>query len=484
MAARKRQERARNKLAMDRGDFMAPLKARIREVYATDWAVHNTTIHASLEANPLQRMADAVAGAPYLVPPVRRLRSNRATEMLGEVANRAHLDASMRRAVRVAFLTGVAWLRPHPAIRAASPFAPAESLVPEIEVIDPSTAIRAWYGSDKCHPDVLLCSFRSKDPGLELARFVVHDATGVHYLDAGGKVLDVRETGMDMPPLAEIRVDEPDPCDPWDAMRNDRLYTATLDVARLIAHQRWIRKEQSRKHLVIRGQGANDMPEGQARGPDAPIISTDDPDSLQVDVLDFDLAITNSEAEITALLERVAEGYGLSARVLGINANGSPGDSMRAEEHSALAALRDRQVLHVAEGDKAACTRLARAAAVCGIKCPPPERVWGELEINYAPLTFVDHPLQRLAVAAEEIKLGLADHVTIYQRFHPYLTRRDAEARLRESVDIRNEINALLSAHQTPKDPRQDGEQLSARQGRVGGQASPDGDAEASEDNE
>jgi hypothetical protein len=472
LLATSRQQRARAKLAMDRGDFRRPFAGRVAEIYRTPYAQEQVLRHFSAEANPQQRMADAVCVA-YRTPPQRRLRSKSATSSLNKALKASKLDRAMRYAARAAFLTGVSWVHVCPEIV-------NDKLVPRTKVITQDRVVRCWYGSDPDHPDAMLCTFAADaDSGIaghDRVRFAFIDADGVRYLNEGGEVVDWRTNAMAAPPLAEVRDDERHEEDPWGQHRNDKLYTATLDVARLIAHMRWVRKEQSRKLIVMTGESADDIPEGQAKGPELPVVIAANPADFEIQILDFDQAITNSEAEINALLERLAESYGLSSKVLNPSRSvqESSDASLRAEEHSALASLRDSQTMHLAEGDRAACVRVARACQVCGVKCPAPDVVAEQLEITYAPMSFVDHPLTSLQISAERIKLGMSDHLTEYMARHPDLSRDEAEARLREHIEMRNAINEMLSVHQIQKDPREEGEQLSAQQGRIGGQATPE----------
>jgi hypothetical protein len=359
--------------------------------------------------------------------------------------------------------------------------------VPECEVIGPDTAIQTWYGSDPHNPDALLCLHAADDDRI---RYVLHDADACHYLDRSGQVIDRREHGMGVPPLAEIRVDEPNAMRPWDDLRNDRLYTATIDLARLIAHIRWIRKAQSFKLIVLAGEAVDAMPQDQRLTPEGAIATGMDPASLRLEIQDLDTSVANAEAEIAALMHRVAESYGLTQRFVDFVTEG-PGvasaSAMSPREHAALADLRDRQIITLADGDRAACARLAVAARRCGLKAPDPDRLLADLDVSYAPLSYVDEPMKRLEVFAEEIRLGLSDHAHVYQRLKgQHLSIEECHQAVLAHIERRNEYNELLSVHQIPNDPaadpRHEGEQLSAQQGRVGGLARPDATGENEQD--
>lgn len=471
----RRCSRAARKLAMDRGDYRADVAARIAEVYDTNMARENVTRHISLESNLLQRMADAVCVA-YKIPPLRTVRKSAgASKQNANLARVARLDRAMREANRIAFLTGVSWVRPFPAERSKSLLSAESGLVPECEVIGPDKALKAWYGSDPRNPDALLCLHAADDDRI---RYVLHDADACHYLDRAGQLVDRREHGMGVPPLAEIRVDEPNDVSPWDELRNDRLYTATIDLARLIAHIRWVRKAQSFKLIVLAGEAVDAMPADQRLQPEGAIATGSNPADLRLEIQDLDTSVSNAEAEIAALMHRLAESYGLTQRFVDYVADGSGVSSnhtMSPREHAALADLRDRQILTLADGDRAACARLAVAGKLCGLNAPDPDRLLADLDVSYAPLSYVDEPMKRLEVFAEEISLGLSDHAHVYQRMHPHMSLEECHQAVLAHIERRNEYNDLLSRHQISNDPaddpRHDGEQLSARQGREGGLA-------------
>lgn len=470
LASRSRMGRARAKLAVDRGDFASQVYARIDEVYESDYARERVKMYVSLETNPMQRLTDAVSVC-YKVPPLRRIGdTDRLTKSFVAASRAARLNAAMRRASRVAFQTGVCWLRVYPAKRTESPMDVAGKMMPECELITPASAVRAWYGSDPRHPDMLLAEYASVED--DRIRYVLHDAYACHYLDAGGGLVMRREHAMNMPPLAEVRVDEPDDDDPWDSMRNDRLLTATIEVARLIAHIRWIRKSQSFMLMQVTGEVVSEMSEGQRINPETGIAVAADPDAIRIDVHNMDISVKNAEEEIQALLSRLAESYGLNQRSVDAADDKSGVTDSQAytpREHAALADLRDRQLMSLEDADRAACVRLSRVAEVCRMECPKPERVWRDLEVQYAPLSYIDQPMARVELAAEKIKLGLTHHAEVYQWDHPHLSLTECDERVRENINMRNEYNELLAKHQIPLDPRQEGETAAARQGRIGG---------------
>jgi hypothetical protein len=103
-------------------------------------------------------------------------------------------------------------------------------------------------------------------------------------------------------------------------------------------------------------------------------------------------------------------------------------------------------------------------------------------EIIWPPLTFVEHPLVQVQVAEKKMTLGLADHATVYQEMHPWLTLAQAQERVMAHIDRRNEYNAALAARNMAANPADEGATLAQLQGRLGGETARDNREEEEED--
>ena len=140
--------------------------------------------------------------------------------------------------------------------------------------------------------------------------------------------------------------------------------------------------------------------------------------------------------EIRLRVETVAESYGvpstmidLSSSISGQNADyANISQLSAAKSYASLAEIRDNQIEHLREAEH----ELAyRTALVLEANRHPlavdPELVRERFEIVWPPLTFVEHPLVQVQVAEKKMALGLADHATIYQEMHPWLTLDKAQ---------------------------------------------------------
>ena len=139
--------------------------------------------------------------------------------------------------------------------------------------------------------------------------------------------------------------------------------------------------------------------------------------------------------------------------------------------YAALAEIRDSQIEHLREAEHELAYRTALVLeATRHPLAVDPETVREQFEIVWPPLTFVEHPLVQVQVAEKKMALGLADHATVYQEMHPWLTLTQAQARVMGHIDRRNEYNAALAARNMTANPADDAMGLAQLQGRVGGE--------------
>ena len=166
----------------------------------------------------------------------------------------------------------------------------------------------------------------------------------------------------------------------------------------------------------------------------------------------------------------------LSSSISGQNADyANISQLSAAKSYASLAEIRDSQIEHLREAEH----ELAyRTALVLEANRHPlavdPELVRERFEIVWPPLTFVEHPLVQVQVAEKKMALGLADHATIYQEMHPWLTLDQAQERVLAHIDRRNEYSALLAARNMSANPADDALSLAQLQGRVGGETARD----------
>lgn len=474
------------RLRIDREDFHALAASWIRERYDTPEVSHSLCKFIDPSANLLQRITDRLAVA-YKQPPTRFIRDDEdATRQWSELMAEARIHTVAKTWGRYSFLCNVTFVVP--VVRPMMD-GDAERLQLSYHIILPDRIIAAYFGDDPRWPDVLICEHQDGDaepgymPGKGKPVYVAIDAEGYTYFDTNWEVVDFRPNGVGRKLHVPFRVSEGQPGDFWDRTRGRKLVTSTLEISRIWASMSYVRKGQNRKLLTLFASNLDGVPDQQVLEPEKALMAEGEPGSIDLGITDFETGVGGFANEIKLRIETVAESYGIPATMIDLSStiSGAGGDYSNlaplaaAKSYAALAEIRDGQIEHLREAEH----ELAfRTALVLEANRHPlavdPETVRRGFEIVWPPLTFTEHPLMQVQVAEKKMALGLADHATVYQEMHPWLTLDMAQERVMAHIDRRNEYNAALAARNLSANPADDAETLAQIQGRIGGETARD----------
>ena len=473
------------RLRIDREDFHMLAANWIRERYETPEVAASLVKFIDPSANLLQRITTTLAVA-YRQPPTRFIRDDeQASQNWAALMKEARVHTVAKTWGRYAFLLNVVFVCP-----VVRPMMDGDEEKQQLSyhIIMPDRIVAAYFGADPRWPDVLICEHQDGDaePGY-MAKgkpvYVAIDAEGYTYFNSAWEVVDFRPNGVGRKLHVPFRVTEGQPGDFWDRTRGRKLVTSTLEIARIWASMSYVRKGQNRKLLTLFASNLDGVPDQQVLEAEKALVAEGEPGSIDLGIQDFETGVSGFANEIRLRVETVAESYGvpstmidLSSSISGQNADyANISQLSAAKSYASLAEIRDSQIEHLREAEH----ELAyRTALVLEANRHPlavdPELVRERFEIVWPPLTFVEHPLVQVQVAEKKMALGLADHATIYQEMHPWLTLDQAQERVLAHIDRRNEYSALLAARNMSANPADDAMSLAQLQGRLGGETARD----------
>lgn len=460
---RRRHAQAR-RLRIDREDYHGDKVAHLGGVYKNPKVISALSKFVDDAPNLLQRVADRLAVA-YKIPPQRSIGRTGGKDYVDAVRT-SRLDTVLRQVSRLAFVAGKVWV---------TPVQRGDSKVLGYEVITPDRVVQVWHGDDPHNPDVLAYRIGAEDPKAPGASmgptYVVQDAEGWLTLDGHGDPLTRRPN-----PTGEVmhtlwRVTEPHPDDWWDWRRNEKLVASTLEAARVWAAMGYVRSQQNRKLLTIVAEDRDKIPDGQVTEPHDAVVLEAEAGTAELKAVDFDTGIDKFRDELRMHAEAAVEPFGIPVSLVDPSASAddlsNTSDLAASKQYQALAEVRDGHLEFLRQSER------DLAVAVSRLIGSNPEQVRRNFQITFPPLTYADHPLKRQEIYVGAIKLGLMDHADAYQLENPGTTRDEAKAAVLEKIEQRNEFNRLLADRNIPADPMHEGEPVTARQGRIGGQASP-----------
>jgi hypothetical protein len=179
-------------------------------------------------------------------------------------------------------------------------------------------------------------------------------------------------------------------------------------------------------------------------------------------------------AEMAEIVETVLEEYGLPATTVDFNQRGSEDATnthgpAQVRQHDALAKVRARQVKQFEHAEQELAYRLAVLLRQRGALSVDADAVRRAFRVQFAPLSFADHPKVKAESAKLAIELGQTNVYEIYQADHPGLTEDEARDAVLHNIEVRSEFVQLLINHNVSVDPATDGKTLAQVNGMVGG---------------
>lgn len=280
----------------------------------------------------------------------------------------------------------------------------------------------------------------------------------------------------------------------WDHLSGRSVTQTVAEVGMAAATMGWTRKSQFANLIAVLRS-----PEDRAPGPDeddGEDNALGHPESaldlvgedIRLLVNDLDKGIENFRAHIRYLTEETAEVMTGASSALVDPEPGQPvADLAEAQKHAALRECQERQVAGLVNFEHDLLPKVSRMATLLGNPFAlSPAEVRERLEVEFAPLPFLDTPEQRLRYYILATKFGVADQVD-WMVEHTGLTEQEALERILAKAKERAQLHKILAQHQTPNDEtgascgrdELPGETLAQRQGRAGGAAELDSGSRA-----
>ncbi len=478
-----RQARARSTrrtLKIYQGDWAPFVTDRIARVYRQQSTKAEIQKFISTERNLMVRTTNAVS-VTYTQPPRRTLdgggkASNKA---LIDVLYEAEMDTQAEQWAKLAFVSGVVHVVPSVQQRDRWP---AKQLV--FDAVLPQDADAIFEPNDPDHPAILVYRV---DQGDE--QIVALDSEAWNYYDKSWRLLRRVEHNLGRMPAVQFRV-RPRPFhDYWDYRLGETLSQATIEVARVSAQYRWVRKNSNSKIASFFSEQLDDGSE-DAITAEQGIARSVDPNEAEFTVHNYETLPDAFIKEMKEIAEQVAELVGVPTSRVDFQNEGAgytPG------EHEALSKIRTGQIKHLARAERELVWTASQMMRVFGHPLAPklnPDRVWKTYTTDFGLLTYVDDPLKMLQVSNELVKQGQSDPVCEYMKTHPNLTREDATVAVLRHIETRGKITEFQAKHGIANDPRaepkDDRDNKAQQEGREGGRQSrpppPDGDEGEQED--
>ncbi len=461
--SRTRRECASWRLLIDEERHLDLIIDEIYRKFKTPVGRKNIAAHADTTNNVLRRVADRLSVA-YEKPPVRDFGKapKRTAERMIEALAEGHFDLQAELWARYALLMNVVHVLPRVVdgeLRFDTVLPHASEVIIDEDDQEPSILIYEAVGPDYTRVAVDSERYWFLDDNWQLVRDDPHG-----YRDVQGRP---------MRPWVPWRVRPRLPGqDYWLRKVGSQLVDATLYVGRVSAHMSFVRQNNNTKlaHLSA-DRVSEDVPPEQQTSPERPLVTSG---NASFEVHDLIVPITEFVADINFKLESVAESYGVPRGVLGANPASSDASPLDLGSQAAVSKMRTQHAKHLRVADRK--TVIMSAIIMKAERhrlAVNPRTLARELQVHFGEHTFVEKPLDALAVAEKKIELGQQDQVRLFQESHPWLTIEQSRAQVELRLKTRAEINEFQAARQTPTSPGQDFEGLAASQGRVGGQAQP-----------
>lgn len=438
------------RLLIDHERHLPLIYQRIAAVYETSEAREAIGRHIDRRRNLLKKMADRVAIA-YETPPSREIK--------GLSARRQKLFLSAYKEARTN-IEAVSWGRD-------AWICNVVHVLPRIEhgkltwvTVRPHAADVIFDPAGEPKPSILLYKTRSR--GAEL---VAVDSERWWWIGPDWELVPGgdEEHAMGPRPWAEFRTAQPPEDDYWDRGRGAALVDATLEIARISAHMQWARKLHSKVAAYVVVGADAEMPPAQMLNGETPFFARGD---VQLGTLDLIVPVKDFEDEMRSIARDTAEAIGVPYD----DGDSDPGPSSPRDQ-AQLVKVRNAQVKYLRIGEEQA----ARSAAAELTRVGHPgavevDRVAEGFRVDFAPLTFADHPLAKVETAKAEMGIGANSEFRWYAREHQ-ITVEEARKEVLEHLEQRAEFLDLVTTRNLPADGN-DGATLPERQGQIGGRMS------------
>ena len=299
-----------------------------------------------------------------------------------------------------------------------------------------------------------------------------------HYFDAEGVLVkSVFHACGTAPGVFTVAIDNS--ADAWLDTAHEGLADATLDVAYLVAWNRYVRQVSGVAMVVITApEDVLKAAAGQAIGhPGQPFVVPGTPSEVGAQLLDRMVPAAEGLAEISATINMAISAEGIPAGAVSLGNIGAGGLIVDVDDDR-LALLRDKQVpwMHAAELRlwPLVCDLIRGSQHRHARALPPGDEVRELLRLNYPDLSSEKTRKERIAAMEAGLAYGITSPTDDIMASRPELTRAQADelrrGRLKNYIE---DIRPLVERNTPAEAPKVHGVQTIAQeQGREGGEAS------------
>lgn len=290
------------------------------------------------------------------------------------------------------------------------------------------------------------------------AVYVAVDSERWWWISDRFEVLHEEEHGMGMCPWVAIRWQDAPEMDYWDRGSGQDLLDGTLEIGRVYAHARWVRKNWSKKLLTLHTGENVSIPENQNLGANQP-VTFEGSGVAELTVHDVSVPIEGFTQEMAEITSSVLEQYGLTVED-------------RSAKSEALVKIRAQQIKHFERAELELAVRAAAILRANGALSLTADQVRDSFRVLFAAPRDADHPKDRMETAKAKMALGQTDPYELYVQEHPGTTREEARDYVLEHVRARAEFYETWVENNMSLDPEDDLKTMAALNGKLGGMVS------------
>lgn len=452
-----RKAAAANRLRVDAQQHLELLRLHATRFY--DSAEIRTEIlrHVDVLKNLLRMVCNQVAVA-YDRPPARRLRGVDAEQEREFLAayREASTDVEASQWNRFAFYLGVV------------------HILPRIEhgklvwvTVTPDTADVLFDPAGEREPSILV--YESKCHG---SKYVAVDAERWQWIDKDWKLITEETHGLGMVPWVTFRWQPPPRGDYWDRAAGQDLYDGTMEIGRVYAQARWVRKHNSKRLTHIHTGQNVDVPANQNMSSTQPVHTHGDGAAT---IASHDMVVPVGEfiAEMREITESVLEAYGLPSSIVDVSDTAS---NTPANGQAALDKIRNKSIRSFDASELQLAIRVAALLRGAGRLRLSETEVRESFRCRFALMTWADHPRDRMETAKAKIELGQTDPYELYCEENPGVTYAEAVEYVDGHVEARAKFYEVFKAHNLSLDPSDDMKTAAQMNGKIGGMTPADDD--------
>lgn len=452
-----RKASARARLLVDAQRHTHLIQAHVLKYYDSPEIRNEIIRHVDTLKN-LQRMVTDRVAIAYNRPAKRSFRGELVTQEQSEAFlaayREAKVDAAAERWNRYCFFLSVVHVIPR-----------YENGRIRLVTVLPDTADALFYEGDD-EPSILVYETTSHG-----AKWVAVDSEQWWWIRSDWTLAHDEEHGLGMRPWVPWRWQDP-PCgDYWDRGAGQDLFDGTMELGRIYAHTRYIRKHWSKKLTTLHVGAEVHVPENQNLGSMQPAVAEGD-GTYDVQVHDTIVGMTEFIAEMREITESVAEAYGFPPSLVDFSNTATDG-SGKIGAHEALVKLRDKQIKQFDTAEMELAVRIGALLSRHRGTRLTEQQIRDAFRCRHAPMTFADHPKAKVEALQAQMSVAAMGPVEFYMLENPSVTsEEEAREALERNAEDRAWLNGLFVKYNLPANPADDLKTVAQLNGQVGGQRS------------